>query len=374
MKLSRRRSAAVLSAGCVAAVTTIASLLVGSPAGAVASGCVYPPDYAHTIPTRIAGPAAAPSAGNSVYYATVGGDRKTYVVETDIEQSSGLLVDRLECLGGGAVDTPAVVPYTLGKALYVLAPTGVVYESYAPKGGDRTAWTRVPGAPVGGGAPVVTTSSSGPVVTAGASGSTIQMFVRGPNNQLYHASRDSAAGGRWSVWEPLGGGLTGVAAAGAGTADGRIAVVVRAPNGTLYQKTGRTGAWSGWTKLAGTTSASPTIATGFAPGRLDLFVTGTSGGLYQATWPAGGPGFGAFKKVTPALPAGAKLAAAGKGGRMIVYATARFGPTTAVGYVHYVPRAGWSTIVQAPYTCAKCVPAVTVAGTGRRAVPAEPVG
>ena len=84
MKLSCRRSAAVLSAGCVAAVATIASLLVSSPAGAVASGCVSPPDYAHTIPTQIAGPAETPSAGGTVYYATVGGDRKTYVAETTI--------------------------------------------------------------------------------------------------------------------------------------------------------------------------------------------------------------------------------------------------------------------------------------------------
>lgn len=366
MKLSRRRSAAVLGAGCAVAVATVASLLAGSPAGAIASGCVSPPDYAHTIPVQIAGPAAAPSVGNSVYYATVGGDRKTYVVETTIEESSGLLVDRLECFGGGAVDTPAITPYSAGKALYVLAPTGAVYESYAPKEGRQTPWTRVPGAPTGGGAPVVTTA--GP-------GGAIQMFVRGSDNQLYHASRGFEAGSGWSAFEKLGGGLTGVAAAGSGPADGTIVVVVRAPNGTLYQKTGRTGAWSGWTKLVGTTSASPTIATGFSSGRLDLFVTGSTGGLYQATWLSGAARFDAFRKITPTpdLPAGAKVAAAGKNGRMIVYATVRAGSGTVVGFDQYVPRAGWSGFQLAPYTCGNCLPAANAA-TAQRTVSPHPMG
>lgn len=362
MKLSRRRSAAVLGAGCAIAVATVASLLAGSPAGAVASGCVNPPDYAHTIPAQIAGPAAAPSVGNSVYYATVGGDRKTYVVETTIEESSGLLVDRLECFGGGAVDTPAITPYGEGRALYVLAPTGAVYESYAPKEGGQTPWTKVPGAPTGGGAPVVTTS--GP-------GGDIDMFVRGSDNQLFHASRGFAAGSAWSPWEKLGGGLTGVAAAGPGP-DGTTVVVVRAPAGTLYQKSGRTGAWSGWTKLVGTTSASPTIATGFSPGRLDLFVTGSTGGLYQATWLAGAARFDAFRKIEAQvdLPAGAKVAAAGKNSRMIVYATVKAGTGTVVGFDQYVPRAGWSGFQLAPYTCgSNCLPAANAATAQRTVQP-----
>lgn len=370
MKLSRRRSAAVLGAGCAVAVATVASLLAGSPAGAVASGCVSPPDYAHMIPEQIAGPAVAPSVGNSVYYATVGGDRKTYVVETTIEDPGGLLVDRLECFGGGAVDTPAITPYGGGKALYVLAPTGAVYESYAPKEGGQTPWTRVPGAPTGGGAPVVT--------TAGPDGD-IQMFVRGSDNQLYHASRSFGAArgsdvdGSWSPFEKLGGGLTGVAAAGSGPADGTTVVVVRAPNGTLYQKAGRTGDWGGWTKLVGTTSASPTIATGFSPGRLDLFVTGSAGGLYQATWLPGAARFDAFRKITPKLPAGAKVAAAGKNSRMIVYATVKAGSGTAVGFDQYVPRAGWSGFQLAPYTCGGCLPALNAAA-GPRTVPPVPMG
>lgn len=370
MKLSRRRSAAVLGAGCVAAVASIASLLAGSPAGALA-GCVNPPDYAHTIPAAIGAPAAAPSVGNSVYFAALGGDKRTYLVETTIEQP-GLLVDRLACFGGGAVDTPAVAPYAGGKALFVLGPNGAIYESYVPKEGPQTAWTRVPGAPLGGSAPVVTTSGTG---------GPIELFVRGRDNRLFHASRavtdgrGTTAGTVWSPWEKLGGGLTGLAAAGTGTADGRIAVVVRAPNGTLYLKTGRTGDWSGWSRIAGTTSASPTMATGFSAGRLDLFVTGTTGGLYQAAWLPGTAGFSAFRKIEAQLdlPAGARVAAAGKDGRMIVYATARSGTGTAVGFDQYVPRLGWSGFQLAPYTCNRCLPAANITTT-RRTVPTEPMG
>lgn len=366
MKLSRRRSAAVLATGCAAAVATIASLLAGSPAGAV-SGCVSPPDYSHSIPAAIGAPAAAPAAGNSVYYATLGGDKKTYVVETTIEKP-GLLVDKLECVGGGAVDTPAVTAYPGGKAMYVLGPNGVVYESYSPDGGGQTPWTRVPGAPVGGGAPVATTS--GP-------GGAIQLFVRGRDNQLYHATRGVAKDTSWSAFENLGGGLTGVAAAGPGPADGSLVLVVRAPHGTLYQKLFRNdgsnlGAWTAWMKLGGTTSASPTIATGFASGRVDLFVTGTTGGLYQSTWLAGTAGLGAFKKITTDLPAGSTVAAAGRNGRMIVYATARFGAETAVGYDQYVPRAGWSGFRLAPYTCGTCLPAAN-ATAEQRTVPLAPL-
>ena len=366
MKLSRRRSAAVLGAGCVAAVATIASLLAGSPAGAV-SGCVNPPDYSHSIPAAIGAPAAAPAAGDSVYYAALGGDRKTYVVETTIEQP-GLLVDRLLCVGGGAVDTPAITAYPGGKAMYVLGPNGVVYESYAPDGVEQTTWKPVPGAPVGGGAPVVTTSGPGGM---------IQMFVRGRDNQLYHATRGVAKDPSWSTFENLGGGLTGVAAAGFGPGDGGLAVVVRAPNGTLYQKLYRTdgaksGAWSAWMKLGGTASASPTIATGFGPGRQDLFVTGTAGGLYQSTWLAGTTGFSAFKKIDADLPAGTTLAAAGKNGRMIVYATAKFGSDTAVGYDQYVPKLGWAGFRLAPYTCDSCLPAAS-ATASRHTVPIKPI-
>jgi hypothetical protein len=361
MKLSRRRPVAVLAAGIAAAAATVASLLVGSPAGAV-PGCVTPPDFDHSIAAPIGGPAAAPTQGGTIFYSTIGGDGKTYFVDTDIQQP-GLAVAPLECFGGGAVDTPAVTEWGLSRALYVLAPNGRIYQTSVKNGTSTQApWTQIPGAPAGGGAPVVTHS---PV------GGPIQMFVRGSDNQLYHASRGPREGDPWSAWESLGGGLTGLAAAG--PVAGGTVVVVRAPNGVLYQKSGRTGAWGPWIKLTGTTSASPTIAAGFGNGRLDLFVTGTAGGLYQATATLGSTKFGAFRKVDVDLPVGAKLAAAGKSGRMIVYATVQDGADTVVGYDQYYPGLGWSGFDLAPYTCDDCLPVPAVAATSHRRVQTEPM-
>jgi hypothetical protein len=363
MMLSRRRSAAVLAACAAVSVATIASLPAAPPAAA-ASGCVSPPDYAHEVPAPFGGPAVAPSLGNSVYFATLGGDRRTYVVETTID-GPDLQVGPLECMGGGAVDTPAIAEYAAGKAMFVLAPTGRIYESYAPRSAAQTAWTQVPGAPVGGSAPVVTTTEFG---------GPLEMFVRGRDNRLYHATRALAADATWSGFEALGGALTGIAAAGYGPSAGTVVVVVRAPNGTLWQKAGRTGGWGPWTKLAGTSSASPTLATGFGPGRLDLFVTGSTGGLYQATWSGRATGFGAFKKIATDLPDGSRLAAAGSNGRMIVYVTARFGSLLVAGFDQYVPRAGWSGFQLSPYTCDECLPdGAATALTAHRHVQTRPM-
>lgn len=333
-----------LAAGAVVAMVT------GSSAGAV-PGCVASPDEYHSMPTPVAGPAAAPlyvdgPAPGDIYYASIGGDRKTYVVRMNINEPD-LLVGVLWCQGGGAVDTPAVTQTNAAIALYVLGPNGRIYQNRSTPGNPSIdPWTLVPGAPVGGGAPAVARRGlAGP----------IDMVVRGPDNQLYHASRGLLEFDTWSAWESLGGGLTGTPAISPSPDGTGLVVVIRAPNGNLYQRTGTTGAWGPWVKLGGATSASPTLATGFSAGRTDLFVTGTTGGLYQSTSTASGR-WTPFKKVAADLPAAAKLAAAGSNGRMAVWATAREGAGTTVGLNRYVPGLGWSGFGPAPYTCATCLP------------------
>ena len=350
-------------AAAAAGAVTVGLLSLAAPAGAT-PGCAAPPDFEHSVPGPAGGPAAAATLGSSVYFATIGGDRKVYFVETNIDEPD-LDVGHLECKGGGAVDTPAVTDYDDGKALFVLGPNGRIYQNYTLRGSSpATPWTMVPGAPAGGGAPAVTRLGlSGP----------LELFVRGSNGQLYHATRGAAASGTWSAWESLGGGMTGVAAVGSAPGDGQLVAVVRAPNGTLYQRVGRTGAWSPWQKLPGTTSASPTLAQGFSRGRLDLFVTGTTGGLYQSTWLTG-KAWTAFRKVDPELPPATKLAATGKAGRMIVYATVRVDGETAVGYDQYIPKLGWSGFDDAPYTCDDCLPDESPAlSGGMRRAPDHPM-
>lgn len=352
MFLPRHRVALALAAVAGVTAATVASLTLGSPAGAVA-GCATTPDFIHSIPAQIAGPAAAP-AGDAVLYATIGGDRKVYSTGTDISGPE-FAVETLACLGGGAVDTPAVASLGGGiRGYYLLAPTGRIYERLVAAGGtDVRPWTVVPGAPVGGGAPAVTVADDG----------TVHLFVRGSNAKLYHSTA-TGPGYAWGPWENLGGGMTGVA--GVGQAYNGLVVVVRAPNGTLYHRTRPVaGSWSAWLKLAGTTSASPTLAGGFSPGRLDLFVTGTTGGLYQADYSAG-QRFNPLRKVDSDLPPGAKLAAAGADGRMAVYATVVEGGQSVVGVDQYLPGQGtglgWSGFLLAPYTCDDCLPEPAAAG------------
>ena len=336
----------VLLAGTAAAC--IATVLAGVSPAEAAAGCVAPPDFTHTIPAPAGGPAAFSTSGESIYYATIGADRKVYAVSTTID-GADLGVGPLECKGGGAVDTPAVTETDTALALYVLASNGRIYENYSPKGSGSPAarWTVVPNSPSNAGSPAV--------VRRGPAGP-IDLFVRSYRNELYHASRPTAADGTWSAWENLGGGLTGTPAAGVAPGGAGIAVVVRAPNGTLYQRVGTTGAWGPWTKLSGATSASPALATGFAAGRLDLFVTGAAprGGLYQSTWTTSG--WSAFRTIDTEPAPGARIAATGKNGRMIVYASALDGRPTDVGFDQYVPKLGWSGFDLAPYTCADCLP------------------
>lgn len=350
MILPRRQLAITVAAIAGVTAATVVSLTLGSPAGAV-PGCADTPDFTHSIPGPIGGPAAAPGA-TRVLYATIGGDRKVYTAPTDIS-GPDLAVDPLSCLGGGAVDTPAVAGWGGGQAFYVLAPNGRIYERYIGAGETGPPWSLVPGAPVGGGSPAVASATSGAT-------DYVYLFVRGSNGQLYWASRAFDASAQpWSAWQSLGGGMTGVAAVG--EAYGFLTVVIRAPNGTLYQRLrSNGGVWSAWQKIPGTTSASPTIASGFSPGRLDLFVTGTTGGLYQSLYYAGQT-FNPFRKVTADLPPGAKVAAAGSDGRMAVYATVREGGGSVVGLNQYLPGQGpglgWSGFLLAPYTCeVTCLP------------------
>lgn len=353
MRSSRRRLAGLLAAG---AVTAASMIVAATPAGAVV-GCADPGDFDHSIPAPAGTPAAAPMLGSAVLWATIGADRKTYYDGIDVLDRS-LAVSTLGCLGGAAVGVPAVALYDDRATVLVLAPTGRIYQkvvtSSSPTGDP---WTPVPGAPAGGGSPVATVGPDG----------TLHLLVRGADNRLRHAVRP--AGGGWSAWEDLGGGLTGEPAVGARSGGGLV-VVVRAPNGTLYQKLGTTGAWGGWTRLAGTTSASPTIATGFAAGRLDLFVAGSTGGLYQASYGTGSQP-GPFRRIDGTLPARAGLAAAGANGVMVVFATGT-DPVTGVTlslYDRYAPGTGWEGFGYTPYTCEQCLPTATAgSAAGTRVV------
>ena len=112
---------------------------------------------------------------------------------------------------------------------------------------------------------------------------------------------------------------------------GGIAIFVRGTNNGIYAKYGDTGSWTGWSGMSGATLSSPTVAWGYQTGRIDLFVTGTGGGLYQRAFVGGT--WGGWHRLD-ALPASARIAAAARSGRVIVYASTG----GATSYKQYVGR------------------------------------
>jgi hypothetical protein len=101
--------------------------------------------------------------------------------------------------------------------------------------------------------------------------------------------------------------------------------------------------------------SSPTVAWGYQSGRIDLFVTGTGGGLYQRALVGGT--WGGWYGLDATLPASARIAAAARSGRFIVYASTG----GATSYKQYV--GSWLGFRPAPYTCATCLPGARSGGT-----------
>jgi hypothetical protein len=124
----------------------------------------------------------------------------------------------------------------------------------------------------------VQTGSSPAAVSVDSSG-TLQVFIRGTNDALWH--RQESVDASWSEWTNLGGLLTSSPAACA--CDGRSEVFVRGPDNGLWQKT-YTSSWSDWKSLeSGAVASSPT-ATSWGPDRIDVFVRGTDDQLWHKWW------------------------------------------------------------------------------------------
>lgn len=342
MSFSRRRLTVAL-----AAAGTVAATVVALPSGAGAvEGCPPLPSSDHTIPAP-AGPPAAISQGSIangpvVGYAALGRDGKTYWYVGAVP-----IVSTLSCFGGQGTDSPALADYTDGFTLFVLAPTGRVYEQHVvtfdadqgeyvpyPLG---QGWRAVPGG----------AASAAPATVSTPDGS-LHVFFRGTDGRLKRLSKSSTVGAGWTAVQDLGGSFAGVPAVMVRPGGGFV-VVVRTATGALYSRTRvRTGAWGTWTKLTGAASSPPSIAAS-ADGPRDLFVIGSTGGLYRAGWV--GTGFGAFRKVDGVAPAGARIAAAAAGGRIVVYVRVAGRGSASTGVTTSSTAEGaWTPYVLAPYT------------------------
>jgi Repeat of unknown function (DUF346)/Abnormal spindle-like microcephaly-assoc'd, ASPM-SPD-2-Hydin len=120
--------------------------------------------------------------------------------------------------------------------------------------------------------------TSGPAVASWGP-NRLDVFVRGPFNNLYHKSWNGTS---WSAYENLGGTLTSDPAA-VSPAPGRIDVFVRGPDNALWHMSFHDNAWSGWESLSGWLTSGPSVAS-WAANRLDVFVRGPFNNLYHKSW------------------------------------------------------------------------------------------
>lgn len=139
-------------------------------------------------------------------------------------------------------DNVAAVANQRGEVeLFARGDDGAIYTRMAD-GGD---WTSIGGA-----------ASSGPAAMVRGDG-TLDVFVRGVNEELFQRSR---RGGEWSDWISLGGQLTSAPAAVERKGTANIEVFVRGTDNALHHRWYQPGSgWSAWSSMGGSIASAPAI-------------------------------------------------------------------------------------------------------------------
>jgi glucose/arabinose dehydrogenase len=296
-------------------------------------GCPSTPSWFNTIPAAAGAPAAAPTPGGRIVYATLGPDGNHYLTAGDLGPAP-LGAGPLECYGAAGTTNPAVAAGPGFVGLFAHIRGAIMQRTLTATG--TGSWTPVPGG--------ATTNRPGAVVTADG---VVHLVRRDSSGRIYHATR---RGTTWSGWDNLGGTMKGGAPAVAPAPGGGIAIFARGTDDRVHVKYGNTGLWTPWSPLDGlTTGTYPSVAWGFAPGQLDVFTTGTGGTLYHRTFQDSTHSWSDWMPLDTSVAADATLASAALPGRIVVYVTAGTATTTRQN----VP--GWPA-TPAPYTCATCVP------------------
>jgi hypothetical protein len=125
-------------------------------------------------------------------------------------------------------------------------------------------------------------SSTGPAACA-QSANSVDVFVQGTDNALWHRSLQ---GSTWSAWGPLGGTLTSSPAA-TSPANGVMDVFVRGTDGALWQRTttNNGASWSRWSSPGGQLASSTgPAACAQSANSVDVFVQGTDNTLWYKHW------------------------------------------------------------------------------------------
>jgi hypothetical protein len=173
-------------------------------------------------------------------------------------------------LGGISIDKPAVTSWGGGRLdAFVRGVDNQLWHAWN-NGNGWSGWE-----PLGG------ILSSGPTVTSWGS-DRLDVFVRGADDQLWHRWWD---GQRWNDWEPLGGVLTsGPAVASWGF--NRLDVFAQGTDNATWHQWWDGSGWRGWESRGGQSSSDP-AASSWGTGRLDLFIRNPDGSLGHS-WYDGG--------------------------------------------------------------------------------------
>ena len=328
----------------LAAAALITPLLaIANPVAANAATDCLASSFTASVPTP-AGPPTLATATDSdgaqtVVYAQVGANKKTYTAGLDVTDLSAKEVTPLYCLAGAAWDVPSIAVGADYTTYFVRsANTKAIYERTVTDT-STGAWKIING-------PVTPRSPAATVTPDGQ----IHLFYLGSNGALYHKHKAGPTGA-WSATEALGGVLTSPASVAVRT-DGKISLVAHGTK-AIYVKTGNTGAWGPWTSLGGNTVSYPTIASGYLANRLDVFVPGTNGGLFQKTF-NGTAWTTSWRKIEleSDFPASVRIAATGLTNRIVLYGEYQ-GETIYEAF----DGATWQGWWYAPYTCgAACLP------------------
>ena len=112
----------------------------------------------------------------------------------------------------------------------------------------------------------------------------LEVFARGADHGIWHASQTSAGAETWSAMETLGGGFISDPAVGADT-DGRLEIFGVGLDHALWhnvQSSPGGAQWSGWTSLGGQGKDDPAVVQNI-DGRLEVFIHTVDDSLWH-TW------------------------------------------------------------------------------------------
>ena len=116
--------------------------------------------------------------------------------------------------------------------------------------------------------------TSDPMVGQNADGR-LEVFVLGGDSAVWHTSQTMASGSTWSPWSSLSGVLTSNIAVSRNS-DGRLEIFARGPDNALWhtsQSVAGGSDWNQWTSLGGLVTSDPIVERN-ADGRLEVFVLG----------------------------------------------------------------------------------------------------